>query len=84
MERARARPAPPRGSLRRAGPVRRARTSGRDALTPREQRLVDIAASGMTNREIAEALFITKKTVEGHLAHAFRKLGVASRAELRA
>ena len=62
---------------------RRARTSGRDALTPREQRLVEMAASGMTNREIAEALFITKKTVESHLAHAFRKLGVSSRAELR-
>ena len=36
----------------------------------------------MTNREIAEALFITKKTVESHLAHAFRKLGISSRAQL--
>jgi DNA-binding CsgD family transcriptional regulator len=61
---------------------RRVALSGRDALTPRELRLADMAASGMTNREIAEALFITTKTVETHLRHAYDKLGISSRREL--
>jgi DNA-binding CsgD family transcriptional regulator len=61
---------------------RRIALSGRDALTPRELRLADMAASGMTNREIAEALFITTKTVETHLRHAYDKLGISSRREL--
>jgi DNA-binding CsgD family transcriptional regulator len=58
---------------------RRPALRGRDALTPREQRLAEMAASGMTNREIAEALFITTKTVETHLRHAYDKLGISSR-----
>jgi DNA-binding CsgD family transcriptional regulator len=61
---------------------RRPDVSGRDALTPRELRIAGLAAEGMSNREIAEALFITRKTVETHLAHVYRKLGVASRAAL--
>ena len=43
-----------------------------------------MAAHGMTNREIAEALFITTKTVETHLRHAYDKLGISSRRELSA
>jgi len=61
---------------------RRPALSGRDALTPRELRLADMAANGLTNREIAEALFITTKTVETHLRHAYEKLGISSRREL--
>jgi DNA-binding CsgD family transcriptional regulator len=41
-----------------------------------------MAAEGHTNRQIAEALFITTKTVETHLRHVFAKLGIASRGEL--
>jgi DNA-binding CsgD family transcriptional regulator len=58
---------------------RRPALRGRDSLTPRELRLAEMAASGMTNREIAEALFITTKTVETHLRHAYDKLGISSR-----
>jgi DNA-binding CsgD family transcriptional regulator len=65
-----------------ARPRRRA-LSGRDSLTPRELRLAQMATT-MTNREIAEALFITTKTVETHLRHAYDKLGISSRRELAA
>jgi DNA-binding CsgD family transcriptional regulator len=41
-----------------------------------------MAAAGRTNREIAQALFVTARTVEGHLTHVFQKLGIESRAEL--
>jgi DNA-binding CsgD family transcriptional regulator len=56
--------------------------SGREALTPSERRVVALAARGMTNREIAQALFVTEKTVETHLTHAYSKLGVTSRREV--
>jgi DNA-binding CsgD family transcriptional regulator len=52
------------------------------ALTPTEQRVADLAASGMTNRDVAAALFISPKTVEANLARVYRKLGIHSRAEL--
>jgi DNA-binding CsgD family transcriptional regulator len=61
---------------------RRLALEGRDALTPSERRVAEIAAEGRTNREVAQALFITVKTVEMHLARAYRKLGIGSRAEL--
>ena len=61
---------------------RRAALSGRDALTPSERRVAQLAADGMTNREIAQALFVTEKTVETHLGRAFMKLGVRSRKQL--
>jgi DNA-binding CsgD family transcriptional regulator len=48
-------------------------------LTPRERRIAQMAAAGLGNREIAEALFITMKTVETHLGRAYRKLGVRGR-----
>ena len=52
------------------------------ALTASERRIVDRAASGETNRDIAQALFVTPKTVEVHLSNAYRKLGVRSRRDL--
>lgn len=64
----------PRGSAR----------SGRDALTAAEHRVSTMAAEGQTNRQIAQGLFLTEKTIENHLAHAYAKLGIASRRELTA
>jgi ATP/maltotriose-dependent transcriptional regulator MalT len=52
------------------------------ALTPTEQHVAELAASGMTNRDVAAALFISPKTVEANLARIYRKLGIHSRAEL--
>jgi DNA-binding CsgD family transcriptional regulator len=63
---------------------RRARISGRDSLTASELRVASRAAEGRTNREIAQELFVTVKTVETHLGNAYRKLGIGSRAELPA
>ncbi|MGZ6691196.1 MAG: LuxR C-terminal-related transcriptional regulator [Solirubrobacteraceae bacterium] len=53
-------------------------------LTPAEQRVADLAGSGMTNRQVAAALFISPKTVESSLARVYRKLEIHSRAELGA
>ena len=64
--------------------VRRDAQSGVDSLTPSERRIVERAAAGASNREIAQALFVTVKTVEMHLGHAYRKLGISSRNELAA
>ena len=55
---------------------------GLGALTAAERRVADLAAAGRTNREIAEALFVSEKTVETHLARVFRKLDVRSRRQL--
>ncbi|MBV9334826.1 MAG: AAA family ATPase [Solirubrobacterales bacterium] len=61
---------------------RRVERSGADSLTPSERRVAELAAAGQTNREIAQTLFVTEKTVETHLGHAFRKLEVTSRRQL--
>jgi DNA-binding CsgD family transcriptional regulator len=64
-----------------------ARTHVREApleLSPSEAQVVQLAAQGLKNREIAERLFLSPKTVEANLARAYRKLGVRSRAELGA
>lgn len=53
-------------------------------LTGSEQRVATMAAEGRTNREIAEVLFVTVRTVESHLSNVYRKLGVGVRAELAA
>ena len=58
------------------------RTSAGDELTPAERRVAELAALGLPNREIANALFVSPKTVEFHLRNVFRKLGVRSRTEL--
>jgi DNA-binding CsgD family transcriptional regulator len=62
---------------------RRRMITGPDALTPSEARIVRMAADGMGNRDIAQALFLTVRTVENHLGSAYRKLGIGSREELR-
>ena len=61
---------------------RRKELKGVASLTPSERRIVELAADGRTNREIAQALFVTTKTVETHLGHAYTKLGVGSRTDL--
>ena len=61
---------------------RRCALTGPDSLTPSERRVAEMAAAGRTNREIAEALFVTAKTVETHLGHVYLKLDIASRQEL--
>lgn len=55
-----------------------------DDLTVSERRIAELAASGLTNREISQAAFVSPKTVEANLARAYRKLGIRSRAELGA
>ena len=55
---------------------------GADALTPSERRVAELAERGLTNREIAQALFVSTKTVEFHLRNAYFKLRIRSRAEL--
>lgn len=71
------------GELRAAGarPRRRA-LSGVGSLTPSELRVAEMAAEGMTNKEIAQALFVTLRTVETHLSHTYAKLEIASRDQL--
>jgi DNA-binding CsgD family transcriptional regulator len=58
---------------------RRYAMTGREALTAAEARVAGLAANGMVNRDIAQALFVTEKTVEKHLTNAYAKLGIASR-----
>jgi DNA-binding CsgD family transcriptional regulator len=62
---------------------RRTAVTGIDALTGSERRVADLAATGMTNREIAQSLFVTTRTVEIHLSAVYRKLGIDSRSGLR-
>jgi DNA-binding NarL/FixJ family response regulator len=61
---------------------RRERLSGVEALTPQERRVAQMAAGGMTNRAIAQSLFLTTRTIEMHLANAYHKLDVSARTEL--
>ena len=67
-----------------AGPGRRARIelTGPRSLTAAEWRVCRQAADGQTNREVAQALFVTEKTVERHLSNAYHKLGIRSRFQL--
>jgi DNA-binding CsgD family transcriptional regulator len=60
------------------------RRAGNGELTPTERRVVELAASGLANKQIATTLFVTVHTVEVHLAHAYAKLGVRSRVQLAA
>jgi len=68
--------------LRAGGRPRRTRLSGPTSLTDAQRQVAELAASGCTNREIAEQLFVTIKTVETHLAAVFRKLEISHREEL--
>jgi DNA-binding CsgD family transcriptional regulator len=73
-----------REELRATGPrPRREWRTGLEALTPSELRIVRLVAEGRSNREIAHELYVTLKTVEGHLSRVYTKLGIDGRAELR-
>jgi DNA-binding CsgD family transcriptional regulator len=63
---------------------RRVVLTGLDSLTASERRIAELASQGLTNREIAQTLFVTARTVEGHLTSIFRKLQLDSRNELPA
>jgi DNA-binding CsgD family transcriptional regulator len=63
---------------------RRIALSGVESLTPSERRVAEMAAEGPTNREIAQALFVTQRTVEVHLTSIYRKLAISSRSQLAA
>ena len=67
-----------RSELERVGGRRRAASE----LTPSERRVSELAADGLSNKQIAAALYVTVNTVEVHLARAYAKLGVRSRAQL--
>jgi DNA-binding CsgD family transcriptional regulator len=58
------------------------RHRGQNELTESERRIAELAATGMTNRQVADAAFVSPKTVEANLARVYRKLGIRSRAEL--
>jgi len=61
---------------------RRLLLSGVESLTASEKRVAKFAAEGLSNKDIAQALFVTTKTVEVHLSNVYRKLGIGSRTEL--
>jgi DNA-binding CsgD family transcriptional regulator len=61
---------------------RRASLRGPESLTPAELRTAEMAAAGMSNREVAQALFVSTKTVETQLSQAYAKLGISSRTDL--
>ena len=72
-----------RSELRSSGGrLRTTRGEGVTSLTPSERRVADLAAAGNTNREIAEQLFLSEKTVESHMGSVFRKLDIRKRAVL--
>jgi DNA-binding CsgD family transcriptional regulator/tetratricopeptide (TPR) repeat protein len=73
-----------RRELRAAGETSRRRApDARDQLTPHELQIVQLAAEGLTNREIGQRLYLSHRTVSSHLHRIFPKLGVVSRFELR-
>jgi DNA-binding CsgD family transcriptional regulator len=72
-----------RAELRATGArPRRLVLTGVDSLTAQERRVAEMAAQRLSNPEIAQALFVTRRTVETHLRHAYQKLGIGSREEL--
>ncbi len=64
--------------------VRRYTPIGVESLTPSQRRVAELAAGGMTNRQIAQTLYLTVKTIESHLAATFDSLGIRSRRQLPA
>ena len=74
-----------RQQLRATGETSRPRTpEAQDWLTPQELQIVQMAADGLSNREIGQMLYLSHRTVSSHLYRAFPKLGITSRTELRA
>ena len=74
-----------RQELRASGETSRRRVpEARDRLSPQELQIAQMAAAGLSNREIGRRLFVSHRTVGSHLYHLFPKLGITSRAELRA
>ena len=72
-----------RGELRASGETSIRRTpDARDQLTPQELQIAEMAATGLSNREIGQRLYLSHRTVESHLYRIFPKLGVSSRAQL--
>jgi DNA-binding CsgD family transcriptional regulator len=67
-----------------SGGARPDRRAASGALTPTEERVAALVAAGGTYREVADALFVSPKTVQWNLSKIYRKLGVRSRAELAA
>jgi DNA-binding CsgD family transcriptional regulator len=73
-----------RGELRASGETSRKRTLDlRDQLTPQELQIAQMAAEGLTNREIGSKLYLSHRTVGSHLYRLFPKLGITSRSQLR-
>ncbi len=70
--------------MRRGRGERKRPSAGWAGLTPVETEVVRLVTQGLTNPQIGERLFISKRTVGAHLARIFTKLGVRSRAELAA
>ena len=71
-----------RDEILRSGARLRRTAGGPETLTPSELRVAELAVDGHTNRAIAQALFLSEKTIETHLGNVYRKLGIGSRREL--
>ena len=73
-----------RAALHAAGGRQRAprEANGHNSLTPTEQRIVELAALGLTTPQISQRLFVSPKTIDWHLGHVYKKLGVSSRRQL--
>ena len=73
-----------RQQLRATGETSRPRTpEARDQLSPQELQIVQMAAEGLSNREIGQKLYLSHRTISSHLYRIFPKLGITSRTELR-
>ena len=72
------------GIRRGARGARRRPQLGWESLTPTEHRVVDLVAEGLSNPQIGERLFVSRRTVQTHLAHVFTKLSISSRTQLAA
>lgn len=70
-----------RPGTRQAGGVK-ARTAAAPALTRREKAIASLVTAGLTNRQIADRLFISSRTVESHVQHILNKLGATSRTSI--
>jgi DNA-binding CsgD family transcriptional regulator len=69
---------------RRGHGTRRRPATGWASLTPSERQVVDLVAEGLTSPQVARRLCLSSRTVQTHLSHVFRKLGITSRAQLAA